>query len=446
MKLGEILVRDGRLTEAQVTAAIAHQAREGGRLGSIMVELGLLDLDVLTVYLGLELGIPIATGAALDRAKRSAVRLLTPDQAASLRCVPIVIQARQLIVAVDDPHDMETLERLAHITSYRPLPRVAPEIRLYYYIERYYGVPRPRRFAPMGDKPRGSRTAVSPDLPAPPLPGLPPIQKQPVVAPTPAPALRTQREAEPPPIPMLSSEDYEELEIEAEDLLIELEEDEADTATAPTPPDASAKKPRAPTEPNAVDEIEPADLEETLEIMRQVSQRTDVGGAIMSFATDLFDVAALFIVRDNMAFGWKAFGDKVDSERIETLLIPLDVQSVFHSAMHDEDGVFTGPTFPSTLHNYLYKVLRCARPAHGTVALIKIGRRLVNVLYGHKASGEDLTEEEQRAVRSVALAATAAYVRLITASKRGKQSAPPAAERTTTDDDTGDDTGDDAAE
>ena len=35
------------------------------------------------------------------------------------------------------------------------LPRVAPEVRIYYYIERYYGVARPARFVKFGETPRG---------------------------------------------------------------------------------------------------------------------------------------------------------------------------------------------------------------------------------------------------------------------------------------------------
>ena len=81
MKLGEMLVRDGRLSEEQLDAALKYQARDGGRLGTVLVEHGFVDLEALTVYLGLELGIPIATGAMLERAKRAAVRLLQPAQA-----------------------------------------------------------------------------------------------------------------------------------------------------------------------------------------------------------------------------------------------------------------------------------------------------------------------------------------------------------------------------
>ena len=64
-----MLIRDGRISEAQLQGAIDQQQRVGGRIGTIMVEMGLVDVDTLTVYLGLELGIPIATGATLDALK-----------------------------------------------------------------------------------------------------------------------------------------------------------------------------------------------------------------------------------------------------------------------------------------------------------------------------------------------------------------------------------------
>src|SRR4029079_18160174 len=92
--------------------------------------------------------------AMLERAKRAAVRLLQPAQAFKHKCVPLVVQDRQLIAAIDDPHDFPILDALTSITGYRVLPRVAPELRIYYYIERYYGVTRPSRVLQFTDAPR----------------------------------------------------------------------------------------------------------------------------------------------------------------------------------------------------------------------------------------------------------------------------------------------------
>ena len=81
---------------------------------------------------------------------RRAVRLIQPAHAFRYKCVPLVVQDRQLIAAIEDPHDFATLEAITQATGYRVLPRIAPELRIYYYIERYYGVPRPVRGSKLG--------------------------------------------------------------------------------------------------------------------------------------------------------------------------------------------------------------------------------------------------------------------------------------------------------
>src|SRR5215468_4406549 len=237
MRLGEMLVRDGRLSEAQLADALGYQARDGGRLGTVLFEHGMVDLEALTVYLGLELGIPIATGAMLERAKRAAVRLLQPSQAFKHKCVPLVVQDRQLIAAIEDPHDFAILDALTSITGYRVLPRVAPELRIYYYIERYYGVARPPLCRRCGDSPRGDEAAIDTGLPAPPLPGLPPVPASPIAAPGPRPRLRSTTLAK-------LFDDSEALELEAEDLIDTLDADDA--APAEAAPSATPLQPSAP--------------------------------------------------------------------------------------------------------------------------------------------------------------------------------------------------------
>jgi len=412
MRLGEMLIRDGRISESQLQQAIDQQQRVGGRIGSIMVEMGLVDVDTLTVYLGLELGIPIATGATLERAKRSAVRLLTPETAARFRCVPIIVQDRQLICAIDDPHDMVALDALTQSTGYRILPRVAPEARIYYYLERFYGVPRPPRFKVLGESARGNVKPPA-DLPAPPLPGLPPVTDSPVQAPTPAPALRAA-------VP----DGQEELELDAEDLLIELEEDDADVAeTAPRAATgdlaAAADKPPAPRAPEET--FEPIDARTAMSQIAEASQRTDVAHAVVAYAASVFDVSALCIIRDNMAFGWKVHGEGLNAERIETLLIPLDAQSMFQNAVHDDDQMFSGKPFPATLHNYLYKVLRTAPPETATIVALAINRRVVNLLYGQRSKGTKQPAPDVLELKDVCDAAASAYVRLIASSKKRRK-------------------------
>jgi hypothetical protein len=411
MRLGEMLVRDGRLTEPQLSQALALQARDGGRLGTVLFEHGFVDLEALTIYLGLELGIPIATGAMLERAKRAAVRLLQPTQAFKHKCVPLVVQDRQLIAAIEDPHDFATLEALTQLTGYRVLPRVAPEVRIYYYIERYYGVARPARFMRFADTPRGSDLVQDAGLPAPPLPGLPPVPAALVAAPGPRPKLKSLKMAS------VSVFDESALELDAEDLLETLDADEAAPAEAQThlrPHRVSVPPPV--TQPAATEASRPGPMsvEVSLTELATLTDRNRIVEVLMGHAALIFEVAVLFAVRDQMAFGWKAFGAP-GVQWVEHLLIPLDAPSIVSAATVAEGGLVHRPVAPSTVNNYLFKVLGCSEPRHATASVVMIGKRIVNILYGH---GRELTQGQIDDLRSVCVAAAEAYARLIAVQKK----------------------------
>ena len=409
MKLGEMLVRDGRLTEPQLDAALKYQARDGGRIGTVLFEHGLIDLEALTVYLGLELGIPIATGAMLERAKRAAVRLLQPAQAFKHKCVPLVVQDRQLIAAIEDPHDFATLEALTAITGYRVLPRVAPEVRIYYYIERYYGVARPARFVKFSDKPRGDEGAVDQGLPAPPLPGLPPQPATPIAAPGPRPKLRSVKMAK-------MFDDSEALELEAEDLIDTLDAD--DTAPAETAATLTTPLRRGPTTippmivPTAA---APMQADAAMQVLATATDRKEIIEALLGYSAGVFQAAVVFTVRDNMAFGWKAIGNVSGYANVEHILIPLEAPSVLQLAIASDGGVFHGALAPSTVNSYFYKVLGCAEPASVSAGVIMIGKRVVNVLYGH---GAELSPIQIGVLQQVCKSAADAYTRLIAAKKK----------------------------
>ncbi len=69
------------------------------------------------------------------------------------------------------------------------------------------------------------------------------------------------------------------------------------------------------------------------------------------------------------------------------------------------------------MHQYFFKVLRVPQPAVVTVNVLSIGRRVVNLLYGHRQIRPELTDGELQDVRDVIHAAAQAYVRLIAIAK-----------------------------
>jgi hypothetical protein len=385
----------------------------------------------------------------LARAKRAAVRLLQPAQAFRHKVVPLVVQDRQLIAAVEDPHDFANLDALAHVTGYRVLPRVAPEVRIYYYIERYYGVPRPARFVKFGDTPRADEGVVDTGLPAPPLPGLPPTAAAAIAAPGSKPRRRSARmsklfdESEAPapapgggePAPAAATRGPDgapraegpegaaarpdgagALELEAEDLIITLEaESEASAEAVPITAKLEPSVPtmtRRPTSP-IIPLAMPADI--ALRELAAAADRNRIVEILMGYSAATFEAAVVFTVRDNIAFGWKAIGALPGHANVEHLLIPLDAPSVIQAGIASELGIFHGPVAPSTVNSYFYKVMQSVEPALVTVGVIQIGKRVVNVLYGHAPR---LSAIQLDVLRQICQSAAEAYARLIAVSKR----------------------------
>jgi hypothetical protein len=242
-----------------------------------------------------------------------------------------------------------------------------------------------------------------------------------------------------------TTQEHEALEIDANDLVIELDADDADVAghlaahgapraaTLPAPEPVRAEEPVAARLPRPDDPaLDDRDtergahplltLEVALAVMASTDQRGAVADAMMGYAASIFDVAALCLVRDHLAVGWKGFGPGLEDDRIEALLIPLEMPSIYQLAERSRE-MFRGHAFPAALHDHVFKVLRCHAPLYSVVAPITIGQRVVNLLYGHKRDGGDLVEQEIVGLRQLTAAAGEAYVRLISASKAQRKSA-----------------------
>ena len=113
IRLGELLVRAGHLSEAGLASALEEQKKWGGRLGRILREMNLVSEEVLLVALSKQLGLPRA-----DLSQPS----IPPDILASIdprfalenRLCPesYDIGARTLLVAMEDHLNLAALDQI----------------------------------------------------------------------------------------------------------------------------------------------------------------------------------------------------------------------------------------------------------------------------------------------------------------------------------------------
>ena len=145
-KLGEILVAGKLVEPAGLKKALDAQLIFGGRLGTNLLDLGLLDEETLTEALREQKRVEVATTRMLEGAMGEALRLVPASLADRHKAIPFHLEDRHLKVAMLDPLDLIAIDELAFVAGCTVVPYLAPEVRLLYWLERYYGIPRPTRF------------------------------------------------------------------------------------------------------------------------------------------------------------------------------------------------------------------------------------------------------------------------------------------------------------
>jgi hypothetical protein len=374
MKLGTLLLRNAAISLTQLEAALRAQVIYGGRLGTNLVELGFLELDALATSLGELTRLPVASRALLDHAAPDALARIDGATAERLGAMPLAIGAPPepaLAVAMIDPFDPGALEELAERAGMPIQPYAVPELRLLYYLEKAYGLPRKARFIRAG-----SRRAPSANL------GDDRRRSQPpggiVLPPTVRVEPRRRGRAGPasvPPGPMVAAEE-------------------------PTPVPRLAW-------PIAADRLDHA------------VQRDQIGDLFVDFAGGRFGAVVVFVVRDANALGWhgRVAGGQPRTP-IDELSLPLGPASALQIA-HDGMRLFHGPV-PAPVHpieNRLWEALGTPPPLDLVVAPILVKQRVINLVYAHGLAGAAVPDQDAAELAELTVRASDAYVRLIQRSR-----------------------------
>ena len=109
-RIGEALEQLGFVTAQQIERAIAQPGQEG-RLGERLLRQGLLKPEQLQTALAFKLGFPLVDLARFP-IDPACARMLPPDLASRHCAVPILLDGRQVVVAVDGPATAGALEAL----------------------------------------------------------------------------------------------------------------------------------------------------------------------------------------------------------------------------------------------------------------------------------------------------------------------------------------------
>lgn len=142
LRLGELLIKEGVITTAQLEQAINAQRKESGRLGEILIKLGMIKEDQMVVVLGKQLNIPyfsLGTGM-LNPVKEMGLEQLIPyDFAAKNSVIPLSRTLRSLTIALADPLDIMLMDNIKQVTGCQVNPVIATKTDILKAIEQFYG-------------------------------------------------------------------------------------------------------------------------------------------------------------------------------------------------------------------------------------------------------------------------------------------------------------------
>ena len=147
-RIGQQLIERGRISADQLDAALAMQKQFHGRLGTNLIELGVLRVDELAEELGRQLGVPAALREHFCAADRQLFKQWPKRAAAAYAAVPLAMvpgRKNTMQVAMMDPHDLRAIEELEFAVGCRFEVLVAPEARIQYVKKKLWGVESTRR-------------------------------------------------------------------------------------------------------------------------------------------------------------------------------------------------------------------------------------------------------------------------------------------------------------
>jgi type IV pilus assembly protein PilB len=138
VRLGELLLREKRVTPAQLQEALNLQRTSGGRLGTSLIKLGYLQDDDIPTLLSRHYGVP-AINLAEFPVDRAVSRLIPGETAARYNVFPVSRNGTTLTLAMTDPANVFAMDDIKFMTGLHVEPVVASETAIHEAIARVYG-------------------------------------------------------------------------------------------------------------------------------------------------------------------------------------------------------------------------------------------------------------------------------------------------------------------
>src|SRR5438128_1436701 len=137
VRIGELLLKEKRITLDQLQQALNHQKANGGKLGNNLVKMGFVRDDEITALLSKQYGVPSINLAQFELAP-AIIKLIPADTAQKYQIVPLSRSGATLTIAMMDPTNVFAMDDIKFMTGYNVEPVVASENAVADAIRKYY--------------------------------------------------------------------------------------------------------------------------------------------------------------------------------------------------------------------------------------------------------------------------------------------------------------------
>jgi type IV pilus assembly protein PilB len=137
-KLGEILLEAKVVRADQLNMALEQQKRWGGRLASILVEMGSVDEKTIAAVLEEQMGYKCI--ALHDvQVPPEVLKMVSCEKVQKYHILPLSFEHGRLTIAISDPTDIETIDEISFSLGVDVDPVCASESGIADAIHKFYG-------------------------------------------------------------------------------------------------------------------------------------------------------------------------------------------------------------------------------------------------------------------------------------------------------------------
>jgi type IV pilus assembly protein PilB len=139
VRIGELLLKEKRISAEQLQEALNYQKANGGKLGLNLVKLGFVKDEEITALLSRQYGVPSINLGDFE-IDHAVIKLVPAETAQKYQILPLSRAGATLTIAMTDPTNVFAMDDIKFMTGYNVEPVVASEVAVMEAIQRYYNL------------------------------------------------------------------------------------------------------------------------------------------------------------------------------------------------------------------------------------------------------------------------------------------------------------------